>query len=397
MMLMIGTVASQVSACTGFTYNDENNVFACHNDDSGDININMRFFPAKDNKYGMVIFEFGFFESDGTVVMIPFAGMNDQGCWFNSYGTPYLVPVNSGDKPFFSDPDCYYKDSTSALAEYFMAKCSIVSEVIDIIDDYNLEEWSFFQLLVADGTGNSAIIEGDDIIYKEGDFQVVSNFLQSHPELGGYPCDRYDTAISMLENMVEPSVEYFRDICDATHVESLFGGTVYTMICDLSSQIMYLYYISDFEKQVVIDLNEELAKGEHYIYLGSLFEPDGNQPPVKPDPPTGNESGAPGEIIEYSIQKTSDPDGDRISYLFDWGDGAESFWLYKSRGSIKYSHNWTEEGTYEIRVKARDQYGVESEWSDPLVISMPKNRDIEIFNPWILRLIHRFPILKILT
>jgi hypothetical protein len=167
------------------------------------------------------------------------------------------------------------------------------------------------------------------------------------------------------------------------------------MICDLSSQIMYLYYLSDFEKQVIIDLNEELGEDEHYYFIGSLFEPDGNQPPAKPSPPTGNESGAPGEIIEYSIQKTSDPNGDKISYLFDWGDDTESFWLYQ-RGSIKSSHNWTEEGTYEIRVKARDQYGAESEWSDPLVISMPKNKNMDIFNPWILRLIQRFPILKFL-
>ena len=40
MMLLIGPMVSQVSACTGFTYDDENNVFACHNDDSGDFLIN---------------------------------------------------------------------------------------------------------------------------------------------------------------------------------------------------------------------------------------------------------------------------------------------------------------------------------------------------------------------
>jgi hypothetical protein len=394
MMLLIGSVASQVSACTGFTFNDEQNVFACHNDDSGDFNINLRFFPPENDKYGMVIFEFGYPESDGTVVMAPCAGMNDQGFWFNSYGTPYLKPVNSRDKPYFSNPDCYYEDPTSALAEYCTAECSNIFEFIDIIDDYNLEEWSYFQLLVADINGNSVIVEGDDIIYKEGDFQVASNFLQSHPELGGLSraFERYDIAFSMLENMAEPSVEYFSDILDETHL----SGTVYSMVCDLENLIIYLYFLHDYEKLVFIDLNDELAKGEHCVYIGSLFESEGNQPPAKPEPPTGNESGAPGEIIEYSIVKTSDPDRDQVSYIFDWGDGNQSVWLYNSMGAIKYSHNWSERGTYEVKVKARDIYGAESEWSDPLVVKMPKIKHINNFNPWLFRLIQRFPILELL-
>ena len=35
-----------------------------------------------------------------------------------------------------------------------------------------------------DRTGNSVIIEGDEVIYKQGNYQVVTNYLQNHPELG---------------------------------------------------------------------------------------------------------------------------------------------------------------------------------------------------------------------
>jgi hypothetical protein len=373
LMLLIATaisVANSVSACTGFTYDDENDVFASCNEDSGFINFNIRFFPPENNKNGMVFFEVAEPQPDGRTVLVPYAGMNDQGCWYSAYGTPYLKPVNSSDKPNFTNSDCYYKDN---IAEYCTAECSTIVEVIDIIQNYNLESWSNFQVFVADKTGNSAIIEGDDIFYKERDFQVVSNFLLSHPELGDIAngFERYNIAISMLENMTEPSVEYFRDICNATHLT----GTVYSMICDLQNQIIYLYYFHNYEKQVVIDLNEELQIGEHHIYLGSLFEPEGNQPPTKPEPPKGDESGVPGEDIEYSVTKTSDPERDKISYIFDWGDGTQSLWLYKTMGSIKASHNWTERGTYNVRVKARDMYGAESEWSDPLVVTMPKIKD----------------------
>jgi hypothetical protein len=372
MTLLIGTVVSQVSACTGFTYDDENNVFACHNEDWHDF-FNIRFFPASEGKFGSMFFEVLITLGDGSEIMYPFSGMNDQGLWYCMYATPYLLPVNSSDKPTYYDLNSYYKIHPGELC---LAECSTIEETIDIIDNYNLEAWFDFQVLIADSTGNSAIIEGDDIIYKEGDFQVVTNFLQTRPELGdlGNSFERYDIVVGMLENMTEPSVEYFTDICNATHAEGSRSWTCHSMICDLSNQIMYLYYSGDYEKQVVIDLNDELEQGEHYYYLGSFFEPDGNQPPDKPEPPTGNESGTPGEDIEYRVIKTSDPDGDKISYLFDWGDGNESFWLYKSMGSIKSSHSWTERGTYEIKVKARDEYGKESEWSDPLVVSMPKTR-----------------------
>ena len=41
-------------------------------------------------------------------------------------------------------------------------------------------------------------------------------------------------------------------------------------------------------------------------------------------------------------------------------------------------------------------YGAEGEWSDPLIVSMPKKREIIDFNAWIFRLIQRFPILEVL-
>ena len=167
MTLLITTVlatVSPVSACTGFTYSDDENVFACHNEDPGLINFNLRFFPAENNKHGRVFFEFGVLQLDGRTVMMPWGAMNDQGYWYSALSTPYLKPVNSTDKPDFNNPDCYYKDH---IGEYCIAECSTVVEVIDIIKDYNLESWSYYQVFVADKTGDSAIIEGDDIIFKE--------------------------------------------------------------------------------------------------------------------------------------------------------------------------------------------------------------------------------------
>ena len=58
------------------------------------------------------------------------------------------------------------------------------------------------------------------------------------------------------------------------------------------------------------------------------------------------------------------------------------------------SHAWSEDGNYVIRVKAIDTDKIESEWSDPLVVSMPKNKVINPFLLFLERLIERFPILE---
>ncbi len=96
-----------------------------------------------------------------------------------------------------------------------------------------------------------------------------------------------------------------------------------------------------------------------------------NNPPVKPQPPSGPTSGEAG--VEYTYTAvTTDPDGDIISYIFSWGDGTTSqtnFMQSGQQGSA--SHSWNEQNTYEIKVKAVDQYGAESEWSNPLLVSMP--------------------------
>jgi len=97
--------------------------------------------------------------------------------------------------------------------------------------------------------------------------------------------------------------------------------------------------------------------------------------PLKPSQPNGPSSGTAGETYIYSAV-TSDPEGDDIYYLFDWGDGTDSGWIgpYSSSKECEIEHIWRSDGSYEVRVKAQDFHGVVSEWSDPLTVSMPKNR-----------------------
>jgi len=103
-----------------------------------------------------------------------------------------------------------------------------------------------------------------------------------------------------------------------------------------------------------------------------------NNPPLKPVI-TGPSSGKAGNSYTYYVS-TIDPDEDQLYYWIDWDDGTNSGWLgpFISGLSTSSSHIWTAEGTYSIKVKAKDIHGTESLWSDPLSISMPKLKKFDL-------------------
>ena len=53
-------------------------------------------------------------------------------------------------------------------------------------------------------------------------------------------------------------------------------------------------------------------------------------------------------------------------YQFDWGDGTLSNWVTTNNALDEgnASHIWEKTGNYEIKARAKDIYGRESDWSD---------------------------------
>lgn len=109
-------------------------------------------------------------------------------------------------------------------------------------------------------------------------------------------------------------------------------------------------------------------------YMATLTVGEPNLPPETPEKPTGRLTGEPGKTYLYSSVST-DPEGDGLYYLWDWGDGTYSDWLgpYASGNTISTQKSWDAEGSYSIRVKAKDNYDHETDWSEPLDVTMPYN------------------------
>jgi len=103
-----------------------------------------------------------------------------------------------------------------------------------------------------------------------------------------------------------------------------------------------------------------------------------NQPPETPDAPDGPDEGVIG--VEYTFTAvTSDPDGDPIYYMFDWGDGNYSGWVgpYNSGQTGNASHIWEDAGDFPVKVSAKDDNG-ESGWSSARSIKILGGANLEI-------------------
>lgn len=82
-----------------------------------------------------------------------------------------------------------------------------------------------------------------------------------------------------------------------------------------------------------------------------------------------------GQLAEFSVSAIQAPFNHEVWYVFDWDDGYTTGWLgpYPSSWDfpIEASHEWTAQGTYGVRVKAKDATtGDESEWSAPWEIAV---------------------------
>jgi outer membrane protein assembly factor BamB len=145
-----------------------------------------------------------------------------------------------------------------------------------------------------------------------------------------------------------------------------------------------------------IDENGTIYIGAHtQTFVGKLYslEPIYNNAPDKPVI-NGSNSGL--INIEYNYTAiTSDSDGDNISYYFNWGDGTNSGWtdFVPSGTIVNLSHSWEKSGSYTIKVKAKDIYGMESELGE-LQVTMP--RDKAVSSSLFLRFLELFPILNLL-
>jgi len=108
-------------------------------------------------------------------------------------------------------------------------------------------------------------------------------------------------------------------------------------------------------------------------------EPNPNLPPDTPNAPTGPTQGVTFLTYTYTATVPKDPEGQQIFMMFSYGDGNTSEFMgpYSTGDQVTASYAWQHNGTFDVRVKAKDVNGSESGWSDPLTVAI---HDMARFN-----------------
>jgi len=239
-------------ACSMFTKTIDGKTLVGNNEDWKDPNPVIWIQPGEGEKYDCMYVGFDDY--------FPQGGMNEAGLCFDGFATKSKPITKALNKPGFQ----------GILNKHIMETCSTIDEVISEFDKYNLQILDGAMTMFVDKTGDSVIIEGDEYIRKNGDFQIVTNFYQSEVKEGEKTgCVRYDNLLNQLPEL-EVTIEDFAQALATTHQEGKYP-TQYTNVFDPNKLEMYLYRYHDYSNYVTFDFKEELKLGRHVIEMKDHF------------------------------------------------------------------------------------------------------------------------------
>ncbi len=249
--------ADNVFGCTIVMAARNSLVLAGNNEDRNHPQTIASFMPATKSFYGRVVFGYDDAPIQG--------GMNDQGLFIDGNA---LAPT--GWKP---DPAKQTFRGIGMMV--ILGTCATCEDVKAFFEKNNIPGLERARFPVADRTGASMVVEYGQgrvqFVRSDTWYQIATNFVISNIKDEDYPCWRYKAADKIMANAKELSVDLIREVLDKTHQEGR-SATVYSNIYDLKKGIIYLYNLRNFEEVVVLNLSEELKKGQRRIELASLFK-----------------------------------------------------------------------------------------------------------------------------
>jgi hypothetical protein len=259
--------AKPVSGCTVFTVSKGGQAFFGGNDDY--INPDSYYWvdPGNGENYGAIWI--------GTPDNVQ-QGVNEKGLAYDANGLPR---VDTNPHPEREPVSGGY----SSYPIHILHECATVEEVIEWVNTHQWHTYMHDQMQFADASGDAVVIsagiDGEVVLTRKppGDgFLVSTNFNIANPSNGyGYPCWRYDKATKQLGQLVARESDLIaRDaaiVLDAVHVEGGSSWTLESLLADLPNGVVYLYYFHQFDKPVVLNVADEIAKARAPGPLSRLF------------------------------------------------------------------------------------------------------------------------------
>jgi hypothetical protein len=232
-------------------------VLVGNNEDRNHPQTKVTFIPATEKYYGRLIFGFDDAPFQG--------GMNDQGLFIDSNRVASTGWQPEPGKRMFR----------GSVITFILGTCATCEEVKNFFKTHNVPALNRARFPVADRTGAAMVVEFAQgktrFITSKTWYLISTNFIMSNVKNGHYPCWRYRTADKILAQADKLNLKLIRKVLEKT---SQRGNalTIYSNIYDLKKGIIYLYNRQNFADVVILDLAEELKKGQRQIDLPSLFK-----------------------------------------------------------------------------------------------------------------------------
>ncbi len=255
-VLIFVFILNPLNACFILVLTDGTNVIVGNHEDWFDTDTAIRILPPNEERYGSVIFTF---MSEGWAQ----GGMNSKGLFFDGTFTPY---------DFLEFPDGM-QEYNGYLWQKILDECRTVQQALDTAMKYKTPELEEVHIVFADASGEAAVLGTDNghvtVSYKEGPYQLQTNFNPIHPELSDEPsCWRYELASEHLENDATATVENMLSILNQTHQDEL---TVYTNIYNLTTREIIVFSQRKFDQPIKINLQKAFETKEIMIPLEDLL------------------------------------------------------------------------------------------------------------------------------
>ena len=278
----------------------------------------------------------------------------------------------------------------------------------DELDQYQLEMYSFGYIgrtpdsphiyyIVAQGfTPTKSILTRVELMVSKNVTTTYDLTLAIRDNLTG------PDLISISKNPVSIPTENFSWIeFDFDNIKVTPGFTYYIVCSTIdASDNRYAWgvEIDNVYPNGTISWSEDGQEWYYDTWIDATFLTFGrdNYPPNAPVI-VGPHKLKPNEEGTFTVSAT-DPDGDDVKYHIDWGDGDFETTGFNSSGDdVIVKHTWNNRGTYIIRAKAEDEFGLVGPESTFVIGITNKTRAINTPFQWFLQQHpYLFPILRLL-
>jgi len=269
--------------------------------------------------------------------------------------------------------------------------CSDDANLYAIYPDNGTLKW---KCSIASGMRSSPSIDKNGNLYFGVDENKIYSIRPNGTIRWSFDLSGYDSVWGSTAAISDDGTIYIGVSID---YDVLGGGEILALNLDgtekwrktLSNSLLESSPVIGEDGSVYICASNDLIHPDGPGHIHAFGPVDSNVPPETPTI-EGPVEGLIKEYYKYKVS-TEDADNNPVAYFIDWGDGTDSGWTsdYAPGIVISKGHTWKRQGTYTVKVKARDTFGAESDWGE-LEVSMPLNQQFHGF-PLLQRLLERFP------